>query len=206
MGMGRPREFDPDTAVAAALPIFIQKGYEGATFGELIAAMGINPPSFYAAFGNKEGLFDRVLTLYAERGAAIVAEALSQPTAYAVVEKLLRLTADADTDPARPPGCLFVQGALSCSDRAIGVREELANRRTAIEPILRLRLEQAYAHDDKSVGGSPDKVSRYISTVIQGMAVQAVGGAPREALHEIVDVVLDGMGGNHATLSVAVTE
>ncbi|WP_315836166.1 TetR/AcrR family transcriptional regulator [Bradyrhizobium prioriisuperbiae] len=193
MAMGRPREFDLDAAVAAALPIFLEKGYEGAAFGELIAAMGIKPPSFYAAFGNKEGLFRHVLALYAERGAPVVAEALSQPTAYGVIERLLRLTADADTDPSRPAGCLFVQGALSCSNKATKIRDELTARRTAIEPILRERIEQARTEGDASIEGVPQKVARYISTVVQGMAVQAAGGSTREELHEIVDVVLSGM-------------
>jgi len=191
MAKGRPRAFDPEQAVAAVLPIFIEKGFEGATFGELIAAMGIKPPSFYAAFGSKEQLFRRVIELYAARGAPIVADALSQPTAYAVIERLLRKTADADTDPSRPAGCLFVQGALTCSDKASDIRGELAARRVAVEPLLEQRLRDAQDAGDASIVGSPDKVARYVSTIIQGLAVQATSGSDRQALHEIVDFTLD---------------
>ena len=193
MAMGRPRSFDAEQAVAAVLPIFMAKGYEGATFGELIAAMGIKPPSFYAAFGSKERLFERVVDLYAERGSAIVAAALDRPTAYEAVEALLRDTADSDTDPTRPGGCLFVQGALTCSDKATGVRTDLADRRSAIEPVLEQRLARAKASGDESVSGEPTKVARYLSTVVQGLAVQAAGGANRAALHEVVDVALEGV-------------
>ncbi|WP_218146992.1 TetR/AcrR family transcriptional regulator [Sphingobium sp. AP50] len=175
------------------LPIFIEKGYEGATFSDLVAVMGIKPPSFYAAFGSKEQLFERVVGLYAQRGEAIVQAALDQPTAYKAIEKLLRDTADADTDPARPAGCLYVQGALTCSDKAAGIREVLAQRRLAIEPLLQERIRSALAAGDQSVGGDPAKVARFLSTVIHGLAVQAASGATRAALHEVVDVTLDGI-------------
>ena len=193
MAMGRPRGFDTEQAVAAALPLFMEKGYEGASFGEIIAAMGIKPPSFYAAFGSKEQLFERVVELYAARGSAIVAAALDRPTAFEAVEALLRDTADADTDPSRPGGCLFVQGALTCSDKATGVRADLADRRSAIEPMLEQRLTSAREADDASIAGEPGKVARFLSTVIQGLAVQAAGGADRSALHDVVDVALQGV-------------
>jgi AcrR family transcriptional regulator len=193
MAMGRPRAFDANQAVAAVLPIFMAKGYEGATFGELVAAMGINPPSFYAAFGSKEKLFERVIDLYAEQGAGIVAEALAAPTAFAVLERVLRKTADADTDPARPGGCLFVQGALTCSDKAGGIRAQLAARRQALQPVLAARLREAASAGDDSVTGDPEKVARFVSTVIQGLAVQAASGADRNALHEAVEIALAGL-------------
>jgi AcrR family transcriptional regulator len=193
MTLGRPRGFDTDKAVAAALPLFIEKGYEGATFGELIAAMGIKPPSFYAAFGNKEGLFRKAMTLYAEQGAPIAAAALAQTTAFEVIEVLLRRSADAHTDPTRPPGCLFVQGALSCSDKAVDIRKDLSARRRGLEPVLTARLEQALTEGDSSIAGAPHKVARYVSTLIQGLAVQAAGGSTRADLHEVVDVALESL-------------
>jgi AcrR family transcriptional regulator len=193
MPKGRKRTFDVDQAVASVLPIFMEKGFEGATFGELIAAMGINPPSFYIAFGSKEGLFRQVIELYASTGAALVAEALAKPTAYEAMEQLLRKTADAHTDPSRPPGCLFVQGALSCSSKATDIRTELEGRRSAIEPLLEARLYRAQSENDRSIHGDPVKIARYISTITQGLAVQAKGGSDRSTLQAIVDVTLEGL-------------
>ena len=80
---GRPREFDADEALDRALEIFWRKGYEGASLAELTEAMGINRPSLYAAFGNKEALFRRALDRYAEGPAAYTREALNAPTARA---------------------------------------------------------------------------------------------------------------------------
>jgi AcrR family transcriptional regulator len=193
MVKGRPRAFDPDAAVAAVLPVFMEKGFEGATFGELVAAMGINPPSFYAAFGSKEQLFHRTIELYASLGASIVEDAMAKPTASEAVEHLLRKTADSDTDPSRPPGRLFVQGALCSSEKGVDVRKELEARRTAIGPLLEARLERARQAGDGSIPGDPAKVALFISTVIQGLAVQATSGCDRAALHDVVNVTLTGL-------------
>ncbi len=88
MPSGRPRAFDLEQALDSALKVFWRKGYEGASLPDLTKAMGINRPSLYAAFGNKEELFRKALDRYSEGPACHVREALSEPTARKVVEKL----------------------------------------------------------------------------------------------------------------------
>src|SRR5687767_6665585 len=110
--IGRPRAFDTDKALDHALLVFWRKGYEGASLSELTKAMGINRPSLYAAFGDKKALFRKALDRYMEGPAAYVREALNEPTARAVVERLLGGAADLLTDPRTPQGCLTVQSAL----------------------------------------------------------------------------------------------
>src|ERR1700753_2875983 len=112
MAMGRPREFDTETALDLALHVFWRKGYEGASMADLTAAMGITKPSLYAAFGNKEDLFRKALDRYVDGPGGYVQPALEQPPAQAVVEQLLYGSAKALTSPDHPPGCLAVQGAL----------------------------------------------------------------------------------------------
>src|SRR3954471_4851524 len=86
---GRPREFDADEALDKALDVFRQKGFEGASLPDLTRAMGINRPSLYAAFGNKEELFRKALDRYMERGMKMLHEARATPTAYGAIEKVL---------------------------------------------------------------------------------------------------------------------
>src|ERR1700754_3206159 len=100
MAMGRPREFDADSALDQAMEVFWRHGYEGATIAQLTDAMGINPPSLYAAFGSKEGLLKAALDRYTEKHADFMADVLSAPTAPGVDERMLMGTADAQTDPA----------------------------------------------------------------------------------------------------------
>src|SRR3954451_12943615 len=108
MAGGRPRGFDAGEALDRALEVFWRQGYEGTALSDLTAAMGINRPSLYAAFGNKDALFRRVLERYADGPAAYTHEALEEPTARAVVERLLRGAIEVTTDPLTPPGCLLV--------------------------------------------------------------------------------------------------
>src|SRR5271156_3918908 len=109
MRTGRPRNFCTETVLDRAMEVFWRKGYEGASLSDLTEAMGINRPSLYAAFGDKEALFRKVLDRYEEGPAAYVYEALKERTARAVAESLLRRAAKGSIDPRNPRGCLMVQ-------------------------------------------------------------------------------------------------
>jgi AcrR family transcriptional regulator len=139
---GRPREFAVDKALDRALKVFWRKGYEGASLADLTQAMGINRPSLYAAFGNKEALFKKAINRYVEGPGVFVREALDQPAAKAVVEQMFRGTIELVTDSRNPHGCLMVQGALACGDTADCVRREMAKRRDASVTALCKRFEQ----------------------------------------------------------------
>jgi AcrR family transcriptional regulator len=187
---GRPREFDVKKALDRALKVFWRKGYEGASLLDLTKAMGINRPSLYAAFGNKEALFRKVLERYVEGPAAYVFEALKEPTARAVAERLLSGSIDLLTDRRNPRGCLMVQGALACGEAAESIRRELIAYRAAGEVAVRRRFERAVADSDLPADADPADLARYVVTVIRGMAVQAAGGARREELRRVAEIAL----------------
>src|ERR1700737_1104503 len=126
---GRPRAFDPDTALERAMHVFWAKGYEGASLSHPRGAMRINRPSLYAAFGNKEQLFRKVLDRYMDGPVAYFGKALAAPKARDVVEEIFFGTARMTDDPRIPAGCLMVQGALACRDAS--VRKEVGARGTA---------------------------------------------------------------------------
>ena len=188
---GRPRGFDAAEALDKALHVFWQRGYEGTSLSDLTEAMGINRPSLYAAFGNKEELFRRALDRYAEKGpGAVHRKALAEPTARAVVERFLKGVAEFLTDPKNPPGCLSVQGALSCGEAAESIKSELCRRRTAGECALRERFERAKAEGDLAAYADTAALARFIATVTQGMSVQVAGGASRADLLMVADMAL----------------
>jgi AcrR family transcriptional regulator len=184
--VGRPRGFDADEALDRALELFWRHGYEGTSLSDLTAAMGINRPSLYAAFGNKEALFRKALDRYAEARLAFTREALAEPTARAVVERLLLGSVDAQTPPRGPRGCLAVQGALACGPEAVAIQRELAARRAAGEAALRERLERAQREGDLLGDADPADLARFATTVMQGTAVQAAAGASRTQLRRVV--------------------
>jgi AcrR family transcriptional regulator len=183
--IGRPRGFDMDQALNRALEVFWRKGYEGASVSDLTAAMGINPPSLYAAFGNKEALFCKALDRYVETHDEFLREALARPKAKDGITALLAKTAEALTDKSTPPGCLLVQGIAGAGDHAERIRDQLSARRAANEKTVRDRLKRAKEEGELPSGADPAALARFISTVMQGMAVQAAGGASRKDLEAV---------------------
>ncbi|BAL77552.1 TetR/AcrR family transcriptional regulator [Bradyrhizobium cosmicum] len=190
MGMGRPREFDAETALDQAMEVFWRHGYEGATIAQLTEAMGINPPSLYACFGNKEGLLKAALDRYTKLRNVWMNEVVAAPTARDVAERMLMGIADRQTDPANPPGCLLVQGGIACGSGSENVPFELAARRAENEDQLRERFVRAKAEGDLKPTSDPAALARYVSAVSVGMGVMASSGSDREALRQVASVAV----------------
>ena len=190
--IGRPRTFDADNALDKAMKVFWEKGYEGSSLPELTEAMGMNRPSMYAVFGNKENLFRLALERYGATHDPLFEAALTEKTARAVVEHFLRGNADAQTEEECPHGCLVINGALACSDEALPIQTTLIERRALAENKLRLRFEQAKTEGDLKPDFCASQMARYVMTISNGMAVQAAAGATRQQLQEVVDQVLRG--------------
>ena len=181
MPKGRPREFDTDRALEAALQLFWRRGYEGTSLAALTEAMGINVPSLYAAFGNKEMLFRRALDRYLQRPAQYLPRALRARTAREVAERLFKGAIGMAMNRRNPDGCLLVQGALASGPEADSVRQELNRRRAGAEMAVRRRLERALIEGDLPASADPGRLARYLITMIWGLSVQAAGGASRAA-------------------------
>ncbi|MGH9747596.1 MAG: TetR/AcrR family transcriptional regulator [Candidatus Acidiferrales bacterium] len=188
--LGRPRAFDAGRALDRALAVFWRKGYEGTAMSDLTRAMRINRPSIYAAFGNKEQLFRKVLDRYTAGPAAYVRQALNEPTARGAIEKLLYGAADALSARGSPHGCLMVQGGLACGEGADPVRRELNVRRAIGEAAVRNRLLRAKAEGELPRGSDAADLARYIVTVMHGMSVEAAGGASRRSLRRVAEMAL----------------
>jgi AcrR family transcriptional regulator len=189
-GPGRPREFDVDDALDAAVEVFWRQGYDGTSLSDLTAAMGLNRPSLYAAFGNKEQLFAKVLERYSEQHMAFMREALQAPSAHRVAHMLLSGFVASATDPRTPPGCLTVLAAAATGSSSDPIRAALIRKRKAGEADLRARLARARKEGDLPANTDPDELARYLTTIVQGIAVQAASGATRAQLDRVVDQAL----------------
>lgn len=187
MPSGRVRQFDCDEALDRAMEVFWKRGFEGATLDELTAAMGINRPSLYAAFGNKEELYRKVLDRYRSGPVAFVAEALAKPTAREVAEALLRGTVRMLTDKTHPGGCMVVQGTLACGAGAEGVRQEVLAIRDEGLGAIRERFERAVKEGDLPKDTDCTALARYVTTVMNGLAVQPMCKAE---LNRVVELAM----------------
>ena len=187
---GRPLAFNQDDALEKALQIFWSRGYEGASMAELADALGINKPSIYATFGNKEALFRKALAKYLAGPAAFIGEAMKEPTAHQVVEKFLLLAVDFFSDKNTPNGCMIVQGALTCSAGSTLIQQELIAYRKSYEDALAQRFEQAITQGDLPAHVNAAALAKYLTTIHQGMSVQATSGATKEELLAIIEIAL----------------
>lgn len=184
--MARPRVLDIDKAMETATNFFWKNGYERTSVADLTQAMGITPPSFYFAFGSKDGLFLRVFENYLQTRMAQIEEALTEPTARGVAELMLTRMADLYTGEGHPAGCLAVNCALAGSVDPGPLREEMMKYRGGRRARLRERLERASDEGDLPVDADPEELTGYIMTVGWGMALDAQGGASREQLYRTV--------------------
>jgi AcrR family transcriptional regulator len=187
---GRPREFDDDEALAAALRVFWSKGYEGASLTDLTEAMGITRPSLYAAFGNKEALFRKALDLYECEKLAYVGEALQAPTSREVARRLLYGALEMQTSECEPRGCMRIISSVSCGAEAQSVREDLMMRRQSSQRALCDRMQRAKDEGDLPEHTDVEGLCAYLGAILQGMSVQAGSGASKQQLEALVETSL----------------
>jgi AcrR family transcriptional regulator len=187
---GRPREFDVDRALTAALRVFWRRGYEGASMAELTAEMGIAKPSLYAAFGNKEELFKKALDLYEREKMSFMTEALKAPTSRQMAQRLLDGALAMQASSSDPKGCLGVISSVACGAEASPIRECVLARQKSSREALIARLTDYQRDGDLPADIEPEALARYMTAVIQGLAVQAGAGASCQELKSLADMAM----------------
>ena len=185
---GRPRSFDRDTALIAAMRTFWKLGYEAASMTELTDAMGINSPSLYAAFGSKEGLFQEALRLYLETEDSQSKDTLfGASSARDGIQAMLRHTARSLARPGLPHGCMLILGDANSSAQSAGVRQSLCSRRRQIQAGLEERLRRGIKDGDVPADADIGRIAGFYLTVLQGLSLQARDGASRDTMLEVAD-------------------
>ena len=187
---GRPRSFDRAAALDRAMKLFWKHGYEGTSIHELTTAMGITPPSLYAAFGDKERLFLEAVNHYRSgpgNASRAFAEARSSRDA---IENMLVGSAAELTCPSHPPGCMVVLAAMNCSEASSHLHSTLADVRAEAESFFRSAIQRGV--DKREVPADTDvaTLAKFFMTVLQGMTIQARDGATREALLDVAKTAM----------------
>jgi AcrR family transcriptional regulator len=186
MPRGRPLEFDRSKVLELAMREFWKRGYASTSVADLTQAMGINKPSLYAAFGCKEELFREAAGLYAaSEGVEALAALEAGDTAREAVERMLLFHAANYVEKGKPPGCMIVLASLVGTPEDEEVRDFLAEARREGVSNLKRRLDRGVKDGDLPKKTDTASVAAYISTVLQGMSVQARDGAKRADLERI---------------------
>ena len=194
MERGRPRAFDEEQALDAALAVFWRNGYQGASLAELTHAMDISKPSLYAAFGNKEQLYLSALERYREQQLIKHAERLAaEPDLKSAMRAFLRSVATMLTSPELPGGCMVVTSAVACDTAALPQRVVAAIGTTVNQSAfgpLKDRLRQELQRRNLPVGTPFEQLADFFTTIMTGMAVMAKVGATQERLFDTIEHAL----------------
>ena len=194
MERGRPRAFDEEQALDAALAVFWRNGYQGASLAELTHAMDISKPSLYAAFGNKEQLYLSALERYREQQLIKHVEALAaEPDLKSAMRAFLRSVATMLTSPELPGGCMVVTSAVACDTAALPQRVVAAIGTTVNQSAfgpLKDRLQKELQRRNLPVGTPVEQLADFFTTIMTGMAVMAKVGATQERLFDTIEHAL----------------
>lgn len=184
---GRPRGFDRDLALQKIMDVFWAKGYEAAQLNDLTAAIGITPPSFYAAFGSKEQAFREAVSLYIETAGSSSMRALNTgETAQQAIRAMLLASIDVALNAPQSNGCLLILGVMNCQAETEPLYDLLKGLRKETVERVRARLERGVADGDLPQTTDIATLASYYGAIMQAISMQARDGARRPELEALV--------------------
>lgn len=183
---GRPRSFDRDKALLKALDLFWRKGFEPASVAELCAAMEINPPSLYAAFGNKAKLFLEAVNYYERVYWKATWERLEQtPDITQAIDRFFSEAAEILLSPSAPCGCMVVLAAINVSADSTDVIRAVSVLRQEGKDLFEKRLAKAVQEKQLPAKTNTAALATVLNTLLEGMSIEAKDGASIESLKSI---------------------
>lgn len=191
MGAGRQREFNEEQALDAAMVVFWSNGYNGTSLSDLTHAMGINKPSLYAAYGNKEALFIRALKHYVDKHGVPHMDLLSDASRnlQSRLRDYLRSVARMMCDPCTPGGCFVAattqEAGGDCLPTMASSEITTINQRTRAGFVD--VFERAVEAGQIGRGKSSELLADYLMTLQYGLAVLARNGASLETLDAVIE-------------------
>lgn len=174
---GRPREFDRDAALGQALKLFWEQGYEPASVAGLCEAMGIKPPSLYAAFGNKAALFLEAARYYEDKfWTGPEKRLMAEPDIYKAIGDFFQEAAGILLSPSAPCGCMVVLSAVNISDSEKEIISELKKMREATRRMFAKCLAKAIQSGQIPPDTDVPALSAALNAFLEGLSLQARGG------------------------------
>ena len=190
--MARNRQFDETQALAAAMRVFWEKGFEGTSIQDLEDAMGLGRTSIYNAFGNKRALFERTMVCYKESVmAALFTDMDGAPDIREGVRRLLNSALNIHFDAGNPGGCLVVLSVLEGVQHDAQSRASLQQTLHDLKHALQLRLTRAKKAGELDSGLDTAATATTIATTMTGMMVMGQANFTRTALKKTINQVVD---------------
>ena len=188
---GRPRTFDREQALGIALDLFWRHGYDGTSIPQLTTAMGISPPSLYAAFGSKDALYRETIKLYQTKYSGFMNSIFDEKISSRVaVERALLAAAKQFSDTGHAPGCMISSAELQASPDNQRLAAEIASFRLAAQQVVYTRLEAARKSGELPRNTDTASLAAFFAMVSQGMSVQARDGAKAAVLKRLAKLAM----------------
>jgi AcrR family transcriptional regulator len=194
MKTGRPISFDKDAALEAAMLLFWAQGFEGTSMADLSRAMGLNPSSIYAAFGDKHALFSFAVKRYLDNEAQYATKALAEPTLEKVIRALFNNTVAFLSTPGHPPTCMTLAGAMGCGIDAAPAKDLTTAVRKQNEVAMKKRFLRAQKSGELSRNIKVDDYTRYLSSILAGLSIQSANGSTKAELKRTAQMALRYLG------------
>jgi AcrR family transcriptional regulator len=192
--LGRPAAFDKEAALDSAMHLFWERGYEGTSMADLTHAMALHPSSIYAAFGDKQALFALAARRYADVPAQYMVRALEQPTLRGFLLAAFDNTVEFLGSGEHPSSCFTLTGALSCGTGTEPAKVLMREMRLQNEAAIKARLLKARKAGELAKEENVDDYTRYLSSLLSGLAVQAANGSTRGELRRTAEIALRQLG------------
>jgi AcrR family transcriptional regulator len=189
---GRPRAYDPGTAVVCARDTFWRHGFAATSLDDLAAGMGMNRPSIYAAFGDKRALYRTAAADYADESGAWLESALAAKRSLR--EGLNSVYRDARdyylAGDDGPRGCFLVGTGVTEAKSDNEIRQPVEATMTAFTKTFANRFERAEREGELSPH-APDALAQIATATLNTLSMRARTGASREVLDGLIDAAVD---------------
>ena len=183
---GRPRSFDRERALDAAMEVFWEKGYESASISDLTKAMDINPPSLYAAFGDKDQLFLAAIERYT-KARQESCPYWDEDSARGAIESLLTYMANELSSGGHPKGCMMMMAVATSANASPALQKAIEMHRSFSREKLRARLRKGVQDGEIPPDTDVSALADFYGTILVGMSMQARTGASRKSLLATVE-------------------
>ena len=192
MTRGRPRKIDPETALKAAMKVFWEKGYDGTSMCDLVAATGMAKPGIYKYFGDKESLYGKALEhyFYDEGGPLLSDFKRAKGRLHDDVYEMLRMIADASFDNACPKGCFVVNSLVETADQGSHIEKITRKLEAERMEIFNNRFQVAQEKGDLPADCDAPALADFFAAQVSALAVKSRSGATREDLYRFIDVAM----------------
>jgi AcrR family transcriptional regulator len=183
---GRPRQYDRGEALDRATAAFWARGYSATTLDDLVAAMGMNRPSIYNAFGDKQAVYRLALEHFVEQMRATVSErVLAEPTLEKALRNLYAGALDVYFGEERALGCFVFCTAPAEAVRLPEVRAIVAALIEELDGLLARKFREAAEHGHRAASRDPRLSAKLAQAVLHSLALRARAGEPRTALERM---------------------